>query len=65
MVIWTVLGGLAAAVVALTGFATWRQRRRTPSGDRAISGQALRAAERQNAERQGIQGASSQREQMP
>jgi uncharacterized iron-regulated membrane protein len=65
MVIWTILGGLAAAVVALTGFAIWRQRRRTSAGDRAVSDRALRAAERRNAERQGIQGATTQREQMP
>jgi hypothetical protein len=62
MVIWMLFGSLTATVGALTAFVMWRDHRRSASGDRAATGMALAEAERQNAERQGSQGANWQRE---
>ena len=63
MVMGTLFGSLAAAIGALTGFVIWRDHRRSTAGDRTAIGMALEAAERRNAERQGSQGATWQREQ--
>lgn len=56
MVIWMLFGVLASVVAGLTGFVTWRDRRRSPAAERILVSTATQTAYRHDYERHPEQG---------